>query len=1487
MVRGSWPAVILLSLVAVSCGDGDEVGRGENQPASLNQALVAPPDYELSVTLPLQPGLGGLETLHTTVLGASERLMISSEAYVPATLSGGLVPILSNSGQAWTEFGAGSIIGSLYAAGTVHARSGSTSLGEVFSPAIDLQAAPPKVRYHEMSPTFVSFARVVTEPTLPQGYASVERQVVDLPPGNYGNYSIKGDGGLRLHAGRYFFRSLSFERSAELAVLPGDGSAAFVYVSEDFTFRGDQLIESDSPELFVGLLNNRSALIEAPFQGAVVAPKGSLMLSGPRPTTHRGQFFARAIEVRSGVTVELETFQAGLWEDDDLCGWGAGEKTSCDTEIACPGSSERLCHAGKCSCAAGLGTQLPADGCVNFATDAAGQTWLELDPDGDSCTPEYACSGVGVCDELGYCNCHGALPGDGSECTEPVGGSDVLKPVVDGVACASGSGNCSVEFECAAGACSCPDPILSEPGGPHPSCVQAAEAGVGADGICYTRDCRGGCSASMECSCTDNEPIRRGRPFRVGTQNVQALASIAHTARMFEGCVKTRALGSGSIYDWRCMANTMAARINASDYDVLVLNEAFQEDFRERLVERVQAKYPYILARLEEPGDVDVVEEDSGLMLLSRWPFDQRVAGEKDCFHDSGEGITSSAKMGEHSAAHFETFDDADMSLGWDAEADKGLGHARVVSPYGLKYDVFFTHAQSHDETLVSAVIEIGESAGAVLPANLVGGGTGGWVVDPVGSLISLGTEQDDTENWEKHARSAAARKKQLQRSNEIVSCVAALSDSYSVVFAGDLNINGDLSNPAGTKTPTSDETGEPAELWVDAVHMRNEWDAMFNWNGATPTLSARALEDTWSAAMTPQECVPDVGAFLPAKGCEVATAIPDDYVTYQKGPATYDRGFTWAADPTGEQRLDYLLLGDGDASSPSATPKPSRSQHTMRAFNLRAVDGGASSFARTEDGVKNGNLLMSDHLGVNAWVDEEAAQMSPAQALDLSENATFNDEHRVQLPMKMEYDSAVHWFKVSTPGEYVFNANPLYNVPSEGAGADNGLRVQVYEATELSSPGYPIRGEVLDVPPRVVTTRIGSEEFHTTLNEWIPGFRQARYQPANFPIYIKVFAAEPDKIRERHGNYLFTAKRVSCSTQAEACNMLPEANQLDQLKNPDFANNPDERWTGVTSEEAWFKFNVERSDLGGSQGQDIDLYVVEPLPADPADSVIDNVALIDPETGEVLPGVSFVASTEDLGQGTFKVWRYSESGTPPWDGSPRPLNDRANAGPMIGQPLYLRVQKKPGGAAGDKWYLVPGYTTSLTWMFGAPYRAGDCQVDCKETQEPGNDEIYMAVNVGGFDYLQHWIPNAMGLVGRPESGDGDAKDGAKLGDIDEPQVKGWSNRFFEHAADHPDGTSFQSLPAIASPTGNFQIGFCEDDGKYDECGTATYTPEQYPSAPAFDSPKGKISLDGGFWGDGRYDLLPCGMAHYLGVRTCQSNDDCTPPTICDGKGCR
>lgn len=90
-----------------------------------------------------------------------------------------------------------------------------------------------------------------------------------------------------------------------------------------------------------------------------------------------------------------------------------------------------------------------------------------------------------------------------------------------------------------------------------------------------------------------------GDVIRVGTYNVQFLPSSVFLKPLSD-------------------ADHIAARIKDGNYDVIALNEVFDEEARNVFIQRLGPAYPHRITKLYGSANH---QEDSGLMLFSRFPF--------------------------------------------------------------------------------------------------------------------------------------------------------------------------------------------------------------------------------------------------------------------------------------------------------------------------------------------------------------------------------------------------------------------------------------------------------------------------------------------------------------------------------------------------------------------------------------------------------------------------------------------------------------------------------------------------------------------------------------------------------------------------------------------------------------------------------------------------------------------------------------------------
>ena len=176
-------------------------------------------------------------------------------------------------------------------------------------------------------------------------------------------------------------------------------------------------------------------------------------------------------------------------------------------------------------------------------------------------------------------------------------------------------------------------------------------------------------------------------------------------------------------------AKAIAGKILGSpiDYDVVCLNEVFDEDAREILSADLRTKYPYQIAKadllytkLVRPGLLHDLEnaifaatfgpllditssiiamkwEDSGLLFASKWPFDT-VGVPPEVADKLGPAVGTIFPLGVP-VVSFLTYGDCSGFMG-DCRAAKGVLHARIRRSNSDAYDIFGSHTQADDKSV-------------------------------------------------------------------------------------------------------------------------------------------------------------------------------------------------------------------------------------------------------------------------------------------------------------------------------------------------------------------------------------------------------------------------------------------------------------------------------------------------------------------------------------------------------------------------------------------------------------------------------------------------------------------------------------------------------------------------------------------------------------------------------------------------------------------
>ena len=139
----------------------------------------------------------------------------------------------------------------------------------------------------------------------------------------------------------------------------------------------------------------------------------------------------------------------------------------------------------------------------------------------------------------------------------------------------------------------------------------------------------------------------------------------------------------------------VSERILASGYDIIALNEVWDEDAKDHLAQYLSEQYPYFVKHVEDVDEPVEIQQDSGLMLFSRFPFEVLP---QDTYKVTNKSSIEFSAQYEGQPWNEVAFLEYDNCSGDDCLANKGVGYVRVRNPQtGRIYNVVFTHLNAGD----------------------------------------------------------------------------------------------------------------------------------------------------------------------------------------------------------------------------------------------------------------------------------------------------------------------------------------------------------------------------------------------------------------------------------------------------------------------------------------------------------------------------------------------------------------------------------------------------------------------------------------------------------------------------------------------------------------------------------------------------------------------------------------------------------------------
>jgi len=290
---------LLCATIMMGCSATGENGGDLSSSSQARQALDAtatPAAFTVKFDVPTGVALSDISVIGGLSVRAADRVQIPG---ILASIDGAVE--ISNDAQvdqvsarSSVRLGDRTRISGAVQAGTTLSKGNQVTIGGTVT-----TSSPPVPQSIQWSvpATSAAFGAVALEPD----------RVRTLEPGSYLDWTFKSRTKATLKTGVYVVKNLSIEPQAQLIIEDSAGPVQ-LYVQGSFTFRGAVTSSSQRPQaqLLVGVIGSVSVLLDAPFNGVLVAPSAPVSLHAARPQGHR------AVIIGKTVNLEPDTILRGV-----------------------------------------------------------------------------------------------------------------------------------------------------------------------------------------------------------------------------------------------------------------------------------------------------------------------------------------------------------------------------------------------------------------------------------------------------------------------------------------------------------------------------------------------------------------------------------------------------------------------------------------------------------------------------------------------------------------------------------------------------------------------------------------------------------------------------------------------------------------------------------------------------------------------------------------------------------------------------------------------------------------------------------------------------------------------------------------------------------------------------------------------------------------------------------------------------------------------
>lgn len=565
-------------------------------------------------------------------------------------------------------------------------------------------------------------------------------------------------------------------------------------------------------------------------------------------------------------------------------------------------------------------------------------------------------------------------------------------------------------------------------------------------------------------------------------------------------------------------ARLIADKILADDPDIAVLQEVNEEDATWAFVEKLGKRYPSYVRKIDQNNP----QNDSGLMLFSKYRFvptdrariDRTILGSNE---DTCEGWNGNVAITHCNQVIYGSYE----SNGSDWWMNKGVGLVRVVNECNKRepFNIAFTHTQAK------------------------------------------GSVDDDACAYGEDVADLQQQLSTVRRLFEYSLDTSSLL-TQPTFFAGDFNLDGNQkgansvtqrNRPYVLTTTAPWSPGNPTGPQTGCAYTTspgfNEWQLTFDskTNGITDDANKSFYACRGNRMQT---------------GCSYqgplnGTLFVDSWAsnTSSQDPGQTSVGATGNSgkptDPQEGQRLDYVLHNEPKDTSGNRTLC---TQWARRGFRTGAGDE------------------LSDHLPVTVDFNFPAPRCTPRPRMPGDPALEAGDQADKLGPQRVFFDGGVNpdgGAEVIAFAGLAEGSTPTTSIRFPGSMQWYVLDQAV--PIEIKAIG-PVAWEIFQASDLSAPIREGVECSPITKQQ------TCRLTLSKPPYYVRVFGAEGNnplkEDRSVTGTYEIGFKRLTCSSQAEACRLMPGVPLSAPW--PDRQLNP-----GANTDEMWFEFQTEFASDG------------------------------------------------------------------------------------------------------------------------------------------------------------------------------------------------------------------------------------------------------------------------------------------------------------------